>query len=125
MRRKRWLKVPFFILLFIVILTAVSYITMLLWNALIPALFSGPVITFWQAAGLLILSKILLGGFHKRGHHRHPGEMWKRKWKAKMDSMTPEEKEKFRKRCHPYFYEEEPTGTQNTADSAAENDNKS
>ena len=44
-----------FILLF-------GWVTMLLWNWLVPALFNGPVITFWQTLGLLLLSKILFGG---------------------------------------------------------------
>lgn len=34
---------------------------MLLWNWLMPTLFSLPVITFWQAVGLNILSGILFG----------------------------------------------------------------
>lgn len=32
---------------------------MWLWNWLIPELFNGPTITFWQSAGLFILSNIL------------------------------------------------------------------
>jgi hypothetical protein len=38
------------------------WITMSLWNWLIPVLFHGPVITFWQTAGLFILAKILFAG---------------------------------------------------------------
>jgi len=45
-----------------------GYITMSLWNCLIPTLFKGPMVTYWQAIGLLILGKILFGGFG--GHHR-------------------------------------------------------
>ena len=36
------------------------WLVMLLWNALIPELFSGPVLTYWQTAGIFLLSKILL-----------------------------------------------------------------
>jgi len=48
--------------------------TMHLWNCLIPVLFHGPIVTYWQTAGLLILSKILFSGFgcckhHKKRHH--------------------------------------------------------
>lgn len=110
MKRKRWIKGPFFILLFLAILSVVSFLTMLLWNNLIPGLFNGPVITFWQSLGLIILSKIFFGGFKgRRGHHQHPGMMWKRKWQQKMESMTPEEKEKFRKNCRGFFYEPDVT----------------
>lgn len=34
---------------------------MWLWNALIPDLFNGPTITFWQAVGITILSSLLTG----------------------------------------------------------------
>lgn len=114
MKRKHWFKGPIFIILFVIALAAASLITKLLWNALIPELFSGPVITFWQAAGLLILSKLLLGGFgrgHRKHFHNTPGEIWKRKWRAKMESMTPEEREKFRSKCRHYFDEEETVNT--------------
>ena len=36
-----------------------TYPTMWLWNALIPDLFSGPVLNFWQTFGLMLLVKIL------------------------------------------------------------------
>jgi hypothetical protein len=109
MKRKRWIKGPFFVILFLAILSVVSFLTMLLWNSLVPELFNGPVITFWQSMGLIILSKILFGGFRGRGrgHQGHPGMMWKRKWSEKMESMTPEEKEKFRRNCRSFFSEPE------------------
>lgn len=73
-----------------------GWVTMSLWNWLIPVLFAGPVITFWQAMGLLVLSKILFSGFGggKRGWHRHPGEThaWKEKFYNKFSSMSPEER---------------------------------
>lgn len=39
-----------------------GYIIMWLWNWLMPMIFGLPTLTFWQAAGVFILSKILLGG---------------------------------------------------------------
>jgi hypothetical protein len=81
-----------------------GYITMHLWNWLMPVLFKLPLISFSQALGLLILSKILFSGFGgKRGHrhcgHRgwggqHRGGMWKKRWEEKMANMTPEQREK-------------------------------
>ena len=54
------------------------FITMSLWNSLIPLLFHGPVLTFWQTAGLFILSKILLTGVApKSRYHGRPD--WCRK----------------------------------------------
>jgi hypothetical protein len=86
-----------------------GWVTMRLWNWLMPDIFGLTTITYAQALGLLVLGKILFGGFHKggRGHckcggHRgwgghHRGGMWKKRWEEKMANMTPEEKEKFKK----------------------------
>lgn len=76
----------------------VGFVTMSLWNWLVPGLFSGPVINFWQALGLLVLSKLLLGGFTKGGGPwgEKGRQRWKEKMKEKMQHMTPEEKERFR-----------------------------
>jgi len=38
-----------------------------LWNWLLPALFGFPAVTFWQALGLLLLCRILFGGFGRHG----------------------------------------------------------
>ena len=35
---------------------------MWLWNWLVPELFNGPELTYWQTLGLFILSKILFSG---------------------------------------------------------------
>ena len=81
--------------------------TMYLWNWLIPVLFKGPIITYWQAIGLIVLSKILFGGFKGRGGHwggRHKmREEWKKKLEERMSTMTEEEIEKYRNRCSNKF----------------------
>jgi hypothetical protein len=63
-----------------------------LWNWLMPALFGVRSITFWQAWGVLLLSRILLGSFS--GHHND------RHWRARLidrwEKMSPEERERFR-----------------------------
>ncbi|MBN2398732.1 MAG: hypothetical protein JXI33_00145 [Candidatus Aminicenantes bacterium] len=46
-----------------------------LWNWIMPAIFGLAVITYWQAFGIIILSKILFSGIHPyHGHdpHRSP-----------------------------------------------------
>ncbi len=86
-----------------------GFILMSLWNWLVPVLFSGPIINFWQAIGLFVLSKILFG-FGGRGcrHHGHrgPGVFWKRRMEEKLSKMSPEEREKikarFRNKCSPW-----------------------
>jgi hypothetical protein len=47
-----------------------GYLVMLLWNALLPSLFSLHTISYWQGIGLLLLTRILIGG--RPGPHR-PG----------------------------------------------------
>jgi hypothetical protein len=67
----------FFALLF-------GWLVQYLWNWLMPLLFSLKSITFWQAFGLVLLAKILFGGFghgHPHSWHaRHFGQM-DRTWK--------------------------------------------
>jgi len=70
------------------------FLVMLLWNWLVPVLFAGPMINFWQTLGLLILSRILLGSWHGGG--RGPGRHWRARVIERWEQMTPEERERFR-----------------------------
>jgi hypothetical protein len=82
-----------FILLAIVGIFVFGSVVMMLWNALLPVLFHFPVISFWQALGLLLLAKILFGNFRGGGG---PGRRWKQRMEQNLANMTPEEKEKIR-----------------------------
>lgn len=92
-------------ILFIVAIAGFTLVTMLLWNALMPVLFGAPALGFFQALGLLILSRILFGGLSGfRGmavrHFDRHGTMMEN-WM----NMNPEERQKFRDRlssrhCH-------------------------
>jgi hypothetical protein len=53
-----------------------------LWNWLIPELFHGPVLTYWQTAGLFLLSKILLTGIAPGQQHDNKKE-WRRNYHGK------------------------------------------
>jgi heme A synthase len=46
--------------------TVVQY----LWNAILPSVLGVGHLRFWQAIGVLLLARILVGGFH-RGCHGH------------------------------------------------------
>jgi hypothetical protein len=70
-------------------------IVMLLWNWLLPPLFGWPTITFWQALGLLALCRILFGGF---GGSRGYRSKVRRRIGERCESLTPEERERFRQR---------------------------
>jgi hypothetical protein len=61
------------------------FITMSLWNWLIPTLFHGPVLTFWQTAGVFLLSKILLTGVAP-GPQNHGKKDWRKKYNDKFRS---------------------------------------
>lgn len=60
-----------------------------LWNWLIPELFNGPVLTFWQTVGLFILSKILLTGVAPGSRHNHKRE-WRKKCEEKYSQSIQE-----------------------------------
>jgi hypothetical protein len=59
------------------------YLTMCLWNWLIPSLFNGPAMSFWQTAGLFLLSKILLTGVSPGSHDRSYKKTWRKKYQEK------------------------------------------
>ena len=74
-------------------IAAFTAVVMWLWNMLIPELFHGPMISFWQALGLLALSKILFKGGH--GWHRRGG--WgNHQWRQRWERMNPDEREKMK-----------------------------
>jgi hypothetical protein len=77
----------------------VGWITMLLWNWLIPDLFNGPALTYWQALGILILSKILFWGFGSKKHMSHKqSPYWKYRFYEKFSNMPAEQREEFKRR---------------------------
>ena len=85
---------------------AFSLFVMLLWNNLMPLIFHLPLINFGQALGLLLLSKILFGGFRGGGGFRG---RWKGQLQQRWMDMTPEDREKFKqewgRRCGKNFPE--------------------
>ena len=80
-----------FVLFAAVAVTVFSTVVMGLWNWLMPTLFGSRVITFWQALGLLLLSRILFGRFGGPGRRMH----WRHRMMERWNQMTPEEREKF------------------------------
>lgn len=105
---KRWwiLKALKFFAFAVVGLFLLSLVVMLLWNAVVPDVFRGPVLSYWQAVGLLLLSHLLLRGWSPWRHGngwRH--DRWRKRFEEKLAAMTPEEREKFRAewrhRCGP------------------------
>lgn len=76
-------------------LALISFVVMQLWNHLLPDILNTSTITFWQAMGLFILSKILFG--FGGGGGGKMGPPWMRgRMGEKFRNMSPEEKEKFK-----------------------------
>jgi len=99
MSRRKWIFVaaPVGIALFIFI---GGQVVKSLWNWLLPELFAWPQITFWQAVGLLALTRILFGG---SGMMRGGGmNRWRfrRRMAERWDGMTPEERDRFCQGLH-------------------------
>ncbi|WAH56703.1 hypothetical protein LZ023_27415 [Pseudomonas silvicola] len=74
-------------LVMVVGIAAVRGLVIVLWNWLMPALFAGVrQVDYWQALGLLLLSKILFGG--GRGHWKGRRQHW--------ESLSQEEREQLK-----------------------------
>ncbi len=75
---------------------AFSSVVMLLWNATLTPIFHITAITLWQAAGLLLLSKILFSGF--RGRNRMGWHHKRQMMYAHCQNLTEEQQEAFRRK---------------------------
>jgi len=91
MRRMRFVGVRF-ILFGIVALGVAGLATTWLWNLLMPAIAHLPAISFWQALGLLVLSRLLFGRAGGWGSRIRKAR-FVRGWQG----LTPEERERFRR----------------------------
>ena len=80
---------------------------MLLWNALLPQLFGLPPINYLQAAGLLLLARLLFGGFGHGGLRGaggdgrlfHHGNKFREKWM----NMSADERKDFIEKEKDFF----------------------
>jgi hypothetical protein len=72
---------------------ALGYLVMALWNAVVPSLTGWHALGFGQAIALLVLSRLLFGGF--RGHGAwHFRQRMHERWQA----MSPDERDRLRAR---------------------------
>lgn len=80
-------------------------ITKSLWNALLPDILGAKAINFWQALGLLALSRLLFRGF--RGPWGRPGfggndygkrGRWKEKMAERWQHLTPQQRDAMRQK---------------------------
>lgn len=109
MKKKQWVikKIVGMIILIPLCIGLLTFVVMSLWNGILVPVLNINAVTFWQALGIFVLSKILFGGFRggrgggcggKRG-----GPPWKKDVFEKWQHMTPEERDSFknewRNRC--------------------------
>lgn len=95
-RGPKGLRVLKFVLFGAIAVTAVGFVVMGLWNALVPAILAGPAITWAQGLGLFALSRILFGGWGGGRHRHHDGGHWRGRWQRKMEGLSPEERERMK-----------------------------
>lgn len=77
---------------FVAVVALIGLAVMQLWNWLIPELFNGNMINYWQALGVLVLAR-LLTGFGRGGHH-----YWKYKMRHKWTNLSDEDREALRQK---------------------------
>jgi hypothetical protein len=91
------------LLLMALFLFCMGTLVMMLWNWLMPSLFNLPALDLGHAIGLLVLSRLLSGGFRmgvmgSKEHWEQKKQMWE-KW----STMPPEERQRWkndwRERC--------------------------
>ena len=116
----------FFILIGAVAIFVFGGLVMFLWNNILAVVLKISTITFLQALGILLLSKILFSGFRGggRGWRGYGSHSWKVNMPEKWAAMTPEEREKFkeqwRRRCGPLWKEESGVGSQESGAGSSE-----
>lgn len=96
MRGPRIARVLRFVLFALVVAAVLGVVVMRLWNWVMPPVFGLHAIGYWQALALLVLTRILFGGFRRGFGGFGPGMHWRRRMMERWAQMTPEEREKFR-----------------------------
>lgn len=102
---KHWRKrIPFMIVFVLGFAALLSFLVMWLWNQVLVPVTGVSVVSYWQAAGLLLLSRILFGGFKggpwKGGPGRRGGPgRWKEKWRNMSEEEREQMKAKWKEKC--------------------------
>lgn len=90
---------PFFAIIPIGLFFGIGFLIMLLWNNLLPELFKLPFISYWQAMGLLLLSRLLVGNWSFGAKRSMRFNNNRKKWLQMTDEERQQIKEEWTKRC--------------------------
>lgn len=86
------------------IFVSLPFVIVFLWNRLLPDLFGIQEISYWQAVGLFLLTRIFFGSFHSNHHSSEQKNHMHEKWLE----MNEEERDAFIKRrkahVHKHFF---------------------
>jgi hypothetical protein len=75
-----------------------------LWNGVLTDVLDVKAITYWQALGILVLARILFGGFPcRRGDGFGPPRWVRHRMMRHWQSLTPEQQEKMREKMRARF----------------------
>lgn len=105
------LKILFFVVVFVVIATVLGWLVMFLWNSILPEAVGAKPLTFWKALGLLVLAKILFGGFGKGGRRWENSE--NKHWRGKWMNMSAEERKEAKSKWKDYCKNKDAQNTTN------------
>ena len=91
----------FFVPLIIILIFGLGFVVQYLWNALLPEIIGVGTVTYWQAMGILVLSKILFGGFNggkdKKSKRKNCKKGKISDLKEKWEQLDHEQKEKIKR----------------------------
>jgi hypothetical protein len=98
---RKWMIIAPFVFIGAVILF--GWIVMLLWNAILVPVLQVGALSFWQATGLLVLTRILFGSMGGRGCKGRGGSSagFKQKWMHMSDDEKIKFREEWKRRCAP------------------------
>jgi hypothetical protein len=125
MKRSRIGKIVGSVVFAVVFIGLAGYVVMSLWNATLPLIIQGvSAITFWQALALLLLSRLLFGGF--RGPWNKPGfggvnrDQWKTRMAERWQQLSPEQRERMRQRWGGRCYKDWEPNSDGSTDGSSE-----
>lgn len=87
-----------FLIVMVGLFLLLVYGFMILWNITIPEIFGVKSLTYGMAFRILIIARILFGGFGFRWTNNDKKKFWRERMNMKMEKMTDDEKAEFKRK---------------------------